>query len=201
VSSPQPKEMERSPVNFVGKIAGRLYSIGYIIPAVLLCATKLRPDNLADQTAAKLCYWLEFIWPGTSGNFAKIIDLGYQTEASSYVILVFGTAIYTIAVLILVTIEYFRRQDKIPDFAARDAIVCWLFGVGYLFGPRLYQVSPQFTGLGSFYIDQYGFWIFKNYIMLFALVTTPAFYAVCFIKLIQMGARAAWASFARRSIH
>ena len=85
--------------------------------------------------------------------------------------------------------RYFHIRDRVPDLWERDVIVCIFLGVMYLFGPRIYQVLDSFNSIGEFYIDQYGTWIWKNYIILFAIVITPAAYVACATKLVEMAIR------------
>jgi len=184
-SSLRKTEMERSFTNFVGRIAGRCYSIGYVIPATIMCLLQLHVEVLSSETAGRMCGWLDFIWPTASLNFSKMVDIGFITEANNYVLLILISAVYAGVTFVIVLIRYFAAVKRIPQLDSRKDVVPWVvLAVICVAGPRLYLVREDFKRLSDFYIDQYSFWVFKNYIMLLALFVIPLF-AIYAIKLME----------------
>jgi hypothetical protein len=185
MSAPPNTEMMLSPTSFVGKIAGRCYSVGYMIPAIIVCLLKLRIELLSNETGAEMCGVLDFIWPTTSSNFSRMVGLGFVVEANAYALLVLITAAYAAVTLLIVFKRYANMRKRIQQLDLRqDVIPGVLFTIIFIIAPRVYQVQEEFKRLSDFYIDQYGFLVFKNYIILLALFLIP-FFAVYIIKIAE----------------
>ena len=183
----QNDKMERSPTHFVARIVTPLCAKGFAIPIAILSLMKLHIVVLTDDTAIQICSQLKYIWPGIYSNFTKMDELGFQFEGHYYVLLIFVTILYAIIIFIIVVIRYFMERRKIPQVTLRrDAFSAFIVTLLYLLLPTLFIVEPAFKRIGDFYVDHYGIWLFKNYVVLYALVLIFPLYITYAAKLTEI---------------
>jgi hypothetical protein len=83
-------DMVKSLTYFVGQTISPFFWLGLAIPTIVMMIATFDLSVFSFDTGSKLCAWLDVLWPGTSSNYFKILDLHHPIEGSAYVLLVFS---------------------------------------------------------------------------------------------------------------
>ena len=184
--------LDRLPTHFMWNTLQPFLFIGLAIPVLVLAAVRNKIFFFSDNDAmSTLCYWLGFAWPVTLRNFSDIYSLGYPIEANAYVLLVLLMELYAASLLFWSIVRFARMREKILPPTAFDAAMVVGVLLFYLLPPRIVHVRAEFAGfslssLSLFVIDQYGFWIFKCYVLLVCMLVVAPICIACPLKLVEM---------------